>query len=256
MMNVRLCVLVSVLVTAIFVFVTSASAQEVLPRDNGIFEYHQGPDYRESESHPLRTVAYALHPVGWLAREVVYRPLSSVMSSTRFTRSFFGYRDPFDYRDTHCFNASQEIYDCTKVPPQSRINSDSVGSGDILVDGGSGSQSASVAQVHFPDVAFEFDRAKLNALGQGRVRQIAQLLAADPELSVSVEGHADARGSDDYNAKLGQARADKVLNELVELGIDPARLAAATKGETQPIFTEDEEWARAVNRRVAVVVGG
>ncbi|MCB0311192.1 MAG: hypothetical protein KDD42_08150, partial [Bdellovibrionales bacterium] len=50
-------------------------AQDQLPYDNGLSTYHSAPRYRESESHPLRVLAYVVHPVGWLAREVIFRPL-------------------------------------------------------------------------------------------------------------------------------------------------------------------------------------
>jgi len=72
------------------------SAQDLLPADNGLASYHSSPRYRESESHPLRVAAYVLHPIGWLAREVVFRPFSYFASSTETTRSVFGYREPFD----------------------------------------------------------------------------------------------------------------------------------------------------------------
>ena len=82
-----------------------AQAQDILPYDNGIDVYHPSPRYRESESHPFRIVAYALHPVGWVIREGVTRPVSYLISSNRVTKSVFGYREPFDYRQPLCFSA-------------------------------------------------------------------------------------------------------------------------------------------------------
>lgn len=229
-------------------FAPVVKAQDVLPRDNGIFTYHSAPDYRESESHPLRTVAYVLHPVGWLLREGIYRPWSYFVSSSEFNRSFFGYRDPMDYRDTVCFNSDADIPDCALVPPYSKIGLEKKDAGE--------DQALAGKQVCFPDVAFDYDKASLNSLGKGRVRQIAQLLAADPSLTVLLEGNADARGSDDYNVKLSDRRADGVIKELTDLGVDPARLSKVAKGKSAPVFTEQEDWAYAVNRRVKVVVGG
>ena len=245
-MKVRLSAIIVLLVVVGLVPV--AAAQETLPRDNGIFTYHTAPDYRESESHPLRTVAYILHPVGWVLREALYRPWSAFVSSTEFNRSFFGYRDPYDYRDTVCFNPDADVPDCASIPPYSKIN----------YDRSSAEEEASLAskQVCFPDVAFDYDKATLNPLGKGRVRQIAQMLAADPTLKVTLEGNADARGTDDYNNKLGGRRAETVVKELTDLGVDPARLIVATKGKSAPVFSEKEDWAFAVNRRVKVVVGG
>ena len=231
---------------------TAAVAQDLLPRDNGIFNYHRPPRYRESESHPLRTLAYLVHPGGWLLREVVYRPWSAFAASTKFTRSFFGYREPFDFRETICYHDAGEIPDCREVSPYTKIG------GTYAGDGGDdlGSMMQEERQVFFPDVNFEFDKANLTGLGKGRVRQIAQLLASVPSLEVVVEGHADNRGTDGYNSSLGNRRAKTVISELIELGIDPARLSPISLGETRPIFSENEEWAHAVNRRVQFTAQG
>ena len=82
------------LTLAVCLLPQSVFAQEVLPYDNGLEDYHPTPRYRESESHPLRIVAYALHPIGWVLREVIFRPLSYFASSTPETRSVMGYREP------------------------------------------------------------------------------------------------------------------------------------------------------------------
>lgn len=246
-------------VSGLILPISSVNAQDLLPRDNGIFSYHEAPRWRESESHPLRLTAYVLHPVGWLMREAVFRPWSAFAGSTQFTRSFFGFREPFDYREPVCFDAQGAIPDCRALPPMSTLatgpSNSGLGGASDSSDAGAGAQAMSERQVFFPDVAFEFDKSKLNALGQGRVRQIAQLLASVPSLTVVVEGHADPRGTEKYNEKLGMARARTVVSELAELGIDPARLSAVTFGETRPIFSENTEWAYAVNRRVQFTVG-
>lgn len=229
-----------------------AVAQDTLPNDNGIFDYHRSPRYRESESHPLRILAYVGHPIGWVLREAIFRPWSALAGSTEFTRSFFGFREPYDYRDPMCFNASEEIPDCHDMAPYNALIKVD---GGVEGDGGSDTM-VSERQIYFPDVAFDFDKASLNDLGKGRVRQISQLLASVPSLKVVVEGHADYKGSDEYNAKLGTSRAEAVIKELAELGIDPARMSPVSYGESRPIFTEEEDWARAVNRRVQFSVQG
>lgn len=233
--------------------VSVASAQDLLPRDNGIYTYHRAPRWRESESHPLRTLAYVMHPFGWLFREGIFRPMSSFAGSTQFTRSFFGFREPFDYREADCFNNSDAVPNCRELPPYTNIGAKS-GEGDVADD--DGAMVSGERQVFFPDVNFDFDKATLNDLGKGRVRQIAQLLASVPSLKIVVEGHTDYIGSDEYNQSLGERRAKAVIEELVELGIDPNRLSPLSFGESKPIFTEEEDWARAVNRRAQFSVQG
>lgn len=237
-----------------FSFGSVAKAQDLLPTDNGIYEYHKAPEYRESESHPLRILAYVLHGPGWLLREGIFRPFSAFASSTPFTRSFLGYRDPFDYREAKCFNRSDSEPDCHLIPPLSQIGaSATMGDGSA---GGKLNEEVATKQVFIPDVAFEFDKSSLNALGRGRVRQIAQLLSSVPSLKVSVEGHTDGKGSDKYNEALGERRANTVIKELTDLGVDPARMSPVSLGKNKPIFTENTDWADAVNRRVQFTVQG
>lgn len=236
-----------------------AWAQDSLPHDNGLATYHSAPRYRESESHPLRILAYALHPIGWVAREVIFRPISYFAGSTEVTRSVMGYREPYDYRQPECFSADDATPDCRALLP---FNYDSMGSGGSAVTEGdeamdSSSTTSSLTtdgarQVYFPDVNFDFNQRKLNDLGQGRARQIAALLKEESGLKVVLQGNTDYVGKDSYNEKLGMDRAEALRAELVNLGVSSDRLSTVTFGKSQPIFNEQETWARAVNRRVAV----
>ena len=221
-------------------------AQDQLPPDNGLVSYHTSPRYRESESHPLRLAAYILHPIGWVAREVIFRPLSYFASSTETTRSVMGYREPFDYRQPECFSPDSSVPDCRSVVP---FNYDSVGT---TADDVAAVLAESERQVYFPDVNFDFDKRSLNDLGKGRTRQISSLLNSTDGLRVVLQGHADYIGSETYNEKLGMDRAEAVRQELVSLGVPADRLSTVTFGESQPVFSEQEDWARAINRRVEV----
>ena len=107
-------------VLGILIAATPSVAQDSLPRDSsaGLYdEYHPSPAYRESESHPLRILAYIVHPIGWLAREVIFRPFSYFSSSTPETRAIMGYREPHDFRRPSCFSKSDSIPDCRQVKP-------------------------------------------------------------------------------------------------------------------------------------------
>lgn len=229
--------------------VKTASAQDLLPRDNGIFTYHSEPRYRDSESHPLRIVAYVLHPVGWVLREGFFRPWSYFAGSTEFTKSFFGFREPFDYREPVCFD-DIAIPDCKALPPMNAIGRETAAPAEA------GSMVAPERQVYFPDVNFEFNKSNLTELGKGRVRQVAKLLQASPAIKIVVEGHTDFKGTDEYNQALGTRRAETVVKELTDLGVDAARISPISFGESRPLYTEEEDWARAMNRRVQFTVQG
>lgn len=228
------------------------NAQDRLPRDNGLATYHTEPRYRESESHPLRVLTYALHPIGWVAREVLFRPLSYFAASSETTRSVMGYREPYDWRKPECFSADSSVPDCRSILP---FNYDAVGD-DIDVDL-EGDDLAAVSSeverhVYFPDVNFDFDVRKLNDLGEGRTHQIAQLLSSAPGVHVVLEGHADFLGTEAYNEKLGMDRAEAVRKELVNLGVSGQMLSTVTFGKSKPVFGDKTDWARAVNRRVEI----
>jgi outer membrane protein OmpA-like peptidoglycan-associated protein len=233
---------------AVVSLTSQVAAQDILPRDNGIFKYHGSPRWRESESHPLRTVAYVMHPVGWVAREAVYRPFSYFAGSTEFTRSFFGFREPNDIREPLCFFDSDQVPDCRELAPYNSLMKP--------CEGENCGSKAAINEIVFPDVAFEFDKYTLNDLGKAKARDVAKQLASLPSVKVSVEGHADERGSDEYNMKLGKRRAESVIVELEELGIDKGRMSAISWGESRPLSAEKTEAGYAMNRRVEFRVVG
>ncbi len=241
-----------ILVIALLLVSTVSFSQDRLPRDNGMYTYHVDPNYRESESHPIRIVGYLLHPIGWIAREAIFRPLSYFMSSSEFNRSFFGYRDPYDWREAECFSPDSSVPDCRTIMPFDYGKDQ--GFSNVGSDSGSYG-GGGVRQVYLPDVNFDFNVRRLNSLGKGRVNQIAKLLENSPGVNVVLEGHADYIGSESYNEKLGMDRAEAVRAELVGLGLSSEMMSTVTFGKSRPVFEEEADWARAVNRRVEVHVG-
>jgi outer membrane protein OmpA-like peptidoglycan-associated protein len=156
-----------------------------------------------------------------------------------------GYREPFDYRQPECFSADDSTPDCRTLMP---FNYDSIGGAGA----GEGAVVSSERAVYFPDVNFDFDSRSLNGLGKAKAAQVGQMLAKDQSVKVVLQGHTDYKGSDQYNMKLGMDRAEAVRKELVSLGVSAERLSTVSFGESQPLFAEQEDWARAANRRVEV----
>ncbi len=227
---------------------TPVGAQEILPYDNSdedIGEYHPSPAYRESESHPLRILAYIVHPIGWVARELIFRPLSYFASSTPETRQVMGYREPYDYRKPSCFSQGQQIPDCRTITP---FNYDRGAKEDVATLG--------KKVVYFPDVNFDFNQRSLNRVGKEKAIAVSKMITNGEPVDVELQGHADKRGSDEYNMKLGMDRAQAVKRELVSLGVPEARLSTVSFGERKPLFNEEEDWAYSANRRVEVHLTG
>lgn len=82
--------------------------------------------------------------------------------------------------------------------------------------------------------------------------EVAGILKAHTEVSVSVEGHADSQGNDAYNMKLSEKRADYVINYLAKKGIEKTRLVKAFFGESKPAADNKTAEGRAQNRRVEI----
>jgi len=103
-------------------------------------------------------------------------------------------------------------------------------------------------------VFFEFDKSRLTAEAEKTVTRLAAWLKQHPDTSLMVEGHADERGTREYNIALGARRANSVKDFLVVLGVDPNRLQTVSFGEERPAVLGSNEQAWAQNRRAVFVV--
>ncbi len=105
-------------------------------------------------------------------------------------------------------------------------------------------------QFFHKNIYFEFDRANLNSEAEKQAREKAEFLAANPNISILIEGHCDQRGSGKYNLVLGQKRALAVKGFLVDLGVSDSRMSWVSLGEEKPVSTGQNEQAHKKNRRV------
>ncbi|MBN2124742.1 MAG: OmpA family protein [Deltaproteobacteria bacterium] len=99
------------------------------------------------------------------------------------------------------------------------------------------------------DILFDFNSAMLKPGAYVELARVAEVLKKYPLSAIRVEGHTDAQGAERYNHDLSQRRAEAVKGALVQLGVDPARIAAVGYGESQPVSSSD-----AMNRRVTIVI--
>ncbi|HOO39797.1 MAG TPA: OmpA family protein, partial [Deltaproteobacteria bacterium] len=86
-----------------------------------------------------------------------------------------------------------------------------------------------------------------------QLQHVVTLMKDNPELILEVQGHTDDQGSDDYNMKLSQQRAETVVTYLELFGIDTGRLVPKGYGESKPVMPNTTEEGRAKNRRVELV---
>jgi peptidoglycan-associated lipoprotein len=131
---------------------------------------------------------------------------------------------------------------------------DAAGSGSSTTDGTSqGAVTPGSAQDFQQNVGdrvfFETDRYDLTAEAQSQLQKQAAWLQQYPASTVTVEGHADERGTREYNLALGERRANAVANYLTALGVDAGRLSVISYGKERPDCTDSNEGCWAQNRR-------
>jgi outer membrane protein OmpA-like peptidoglycan-associated protein len=110
--------------------------------------------------------------------------------------------------------------------------------------------------VNMSDVLFDFNQATLKPGAREKLAKMSGILLAYPTLRLSVEGHTDSIGTDEYNMTLSQRRADAVRDYLTSNGIDAANIQAVGMGKADPVASNDTNEGRQQNRRVEMVVSG
>jgi peptidoglycan-associated lipoprotein len=106
-------------------------------------------------------------------------------------------------------------------------------------------------------VHFAFDQYNVESSDQGTLGKQAAWLARYPSVRVTVEGHADERGTREYNLALGARRANAVKEYLVAQGVAAGRIETVSYGKERPVCTSSDESCWAQNRRgVTVITGG
>jgi peptidoglycan-associated lipoprotein len=105
------------------------------------------------------------------------------------------------------------------------------------------------------DVLFDFDRYSIRSDSRALLKENAAFLKEHPNAMITLEGHCDERGTDEYNIALGERRANSVRNFLIKLGISGGRMNAISYGEERPFCKDSNEECWQQNRRVHFKVG-
>ena len=105
-------------------------------------------------------------------------------------------------------------------------------------------------------VFFGFDKFNLKADARKTLEKQAAWMKTNPSVTVTVEGHADERGTREYNLALGERRANSVKDYLAALGVNPARMKTISYGKERPVASGSNEAAWGQNRRGVTKVTG
>ena len=110
--------------------------------------------------------------------------------------------------------------------------------------------------VNINDVLFDFNKYTLKPGAREKLAKVAGIVLAYPGLKIQLEGHTDSIGSDEYNQKLSEQRADTVRSYLVSQGVPSDMTTAIGLGKSGPVASNDTAAGRQQNRRVDMVVSG
>ena len=110
------------------------------------------------------------------------------------------------------------------------------------------------AMIMQEDIYFDFDKSTLRPAAQDNLTKKAAWLRANANATVTIEGHCDERGTNEYNLALGDRRADSAKAFLVDLGIAASRLTTVSYGEERPVCNQMNEECWAKNRRAHFVI--
>lgn len=149
---------------------------------------------------------------------------------------------------------------CAKKPPAQLPPSPDAEMGESEASGDPsgatipGSQAHFMANVMADRIFFGTDQFNVDVEDQAVLRSQAQWLASYPAARVTIEGHADERGTREYNLALGERRANSAKNYLVSLGVNEGRITTISFGKERPetLGSDDSSWSR--NRRSVTVV--
>lgn len=114
--------------------------------------------------------------------------------------------------------------------------------------------SADYSTLASDTIYFDFDKATVNSDERGKLQAVSEWFKANPGHALFLAGHADKRGTPEYNRALGERRALAVREYLAGLGLPAAQLYTISYGSDRPAVDGDTEEAYAKNRRVEIGV--
>ena len=150
-----------------------------------------------------------------------------------------------------CETASQVSGDSASTSASNTASSSSASSGSSSA--ADKTPAEKLAQVG-DTVNFDFDSAELTVSARSTLNRQAAFLSLNQDLMIVIEGHADERGTREYNLALGDRRATAVRDYLVAKGINSARVRTVSYGKERPAVAGSDDAAWAKNRRAATVL--
>ena len=138
------------------------------------------------------------------------------------------------------------------VPETSDSEAQSYGTGDDELSGMSSlDDPTSLLSVRV--IYFEYDSSDVKSEDRTTVEAHAAYLVANPDVIITLEGHADERGSREYNLALGERRALTVKRQMALIGASPDQIRTVSYGEERPAIDGQDDYSWSQNRRVEII---
>ncbi len=156
------------------------------------------------------------------------------------------------------FAAALLLAACETASDQSAATTGQAGASAGAAGAGGVSRSQSLQERFVAEVGdrvfFDFDKSDLKPEARRTIERWSAFFKQNPNATVTIEGHADERGTREYNLGLGERRANAAKNYLVSLGIEARRVATISYGKERPAVLGSNEAAWSQNRRAAAVI--
>ena len=131
-----------------------------------------------------------------------------------------------------------------------QVTEESVANQNVAGVSVSSKSTATQAVLASAVVYFEYDKFNLTAKSIQALKGVSDLMLRNSKITLSIEGHADERGTREYNLALGQRRAESVADYLISNGVKRNRLNVKSYGEERPLALGSNDSAWSKNRRV------
>nr|CBX28468.1 hypothetical protein N47_G37920 [uncultured Desulfobacterium sp.] len=141
------------------------------------------------------------------------------------------------------------------IASESLTDADSLKAGPSAQEKMAMEKSEAMQKLVNEDVHFDYDSAVLSQSAQEILKKKAAYLEKYSAILVTIEGHCDDRGTNEYNLALGEKRAQSARNFLINLGISSSRIKTISYGEEKPLDPANNEVAWAKNRRAHFILG-
>lgn len=143
-------------------------------------------------------------------------------------------------------------YALTQPPPSASSSSRTTGQSASSSSSGNDVGEKTLIILEASDVLFDFDKYTIKKDYYAELNRWAAYFLENPGITAEIHGHTDSIGTEAYNQKLSERRAQAVINYLLEKGVDSARLASKGFGESSPVAPNTTPAQRQKNRRVEV----